>query len=178
MHKMRQALRARKYRLSKWLGRTIMTSAQLDQLSYQFFKLFAQYEYALKAMGYGRAGRLEAAEADWDRFANEIGIELIQSQDHAVIEARTYLLEHPPKRQVWINNSVDWAPVPNTERSAQSLFGHLRRVRNNLYHGGKFNGRWIDPDRSEKLITTSLALLQHLVRNNQELREAINGNAA
>ncbi|MEQ9106824.1 MAG: hypothetical protein RLO04_05110 [Limnobacter sp.] len=154
-----------------------MTPTELDQISYRFFKLFAQYEYALKAMGYGRAGRLKAAEVDWDRFANEIGIALIRSQDHAVVEARTYLLDHPPKRQVWINNSVDWAVVPSVDRSAQSLFGHLRRVRNNLYHGGKFNGRWIDPDRSEELITRSLALLQHLVRDNQDLREAIHGNA-
>ena len=155
-----------------------MTPTQLDQISYRFFKLFAQYEYALKAMGYGRAGGSQAAESDWDRFANEVGVALIQSQDHAVVEARTYLLDHPPKRQVWINNSVEWADVPNADRSVQSLFGHLRRVRNNLYHGGKFHGRWIDPDRSGELISRSLALLEHLLANNQVLQEAIHGNAA
>jgi len=154
-----------------------MNSQQLDQLSYRFFKLFAQYEYALKAMGYGRAGKSDAAEPDWDRFANEIGVALTQSQDQAVVEARTYLLEQPPKRQVWLNGSVAWAVVPNTDRSTQILFAHIRRVRNNLYHGGKFNGRWIDPDRSQELISKSLLLLQNLQDSNQILQEAIHGNA-
>lgn len=152
-------------------------SAELDQLAYRFFKLFAQCEYALKAMGYGRAGNANAAEADWDRFANEVGIALIQEQSEDVVEARTYLLEKPPKRQVWVNGSVDWTVVPNNERSAQILFAHIRRVRNNLYHGGKFNGRWIDPDRSEELISKSLLLLQHLVNTNVLLREAVQSNA-
>mgnify|MGYP007060064465 CR=1 FL=1 len=154
-----------------------MRPMELDKLSYRFFKLFAQYEYALKAMGYGRAGKADAAEPDRDRFANEIGVALLQSQDQAVIDARTYLLEEPPKRQVWINGSVEWADVANVERSVQILFAHIRRVRNNLYHGGKFNGRWIDPDRSEELLSKSLILLQHLLSTDQNLREAIHGNA-
>ncbi len=149
----------------------------LDKLAYRFFKLFAQYEYALKAMGYGRAGRADTAEPDWDRFANEVGVALFESQDQAVIAARTYLLSEPPRRQVWINGSVEWAAVASTERSVQMLFAHIRRVRNNLYHGGKFNGRWIDPDRSEELISKSLVLLQYLLNLDSNLQEAIHGNA-
>lgn len=153
-------------------------SAHLDQLAFRFFKLFAQCEYALKAMGYGRATNKEgAAEADWDKFANEVGAILLQDQDQSVVTARTYIFEYPPKRQVWSNGAVEWADIPNTERSAQILFAHIRRVRNNLYHGGKFNGRWIDPDRSEKLISKSQLLLQRLVDTNAQLREAIQGNA-
>lgn len=153
-------------------------SVDLDQLAFRFFKLFAQCEYALKAMGYGRAVNAGLAEADWDRFANEIGVALLQDPGQDIASARTYLLEHPPKRQVWVNGSVEWAAVPNTERSAQILFAHIRRVRNNLYHGGKFNGRWIDPDRSEELISKSLLLLQRLVNTNAPFREAIHGNVA
>lgn len=153
-------------------------SDELDQLAYRFFKLFAQCEYALKALGYGRAATGNAAEADWDRFANEIGIALMQEQSANVVEARTYLLEKPPKRQVWVNGDVEWAVVPNNERSAQILFAHIRRVRNNLYHGGKFHDRWIDPDRSEELISRSILLLQHLVNTNEHLREAVQGNAS
>lgn len=151
-------------------------SAELDQLAFRFFKLFAQCEYALKAMSYGRAAHRYATEADWDRFANEVGTRLMSEQDPGVVAARTYLLENPPKRQVWVNGSVAWEPVPNNERSVQILFAHIRRVRNNLYHGGKFNGRWIDPDRSAELISKSLVLLEHLVIVDANLREAINGN--
>lgn len=152
-------------------------STNLDQLAFQFFKLFAQCEYALKAMGYGRATNAGLAEADWDRFANELGIALLQDEEQEVVLARNYLFEHPPKRQVWVNEHVEWSTIPNTERSAQILFAHIRRVRNNLYHGGKFNSRWIAPDRSEKLISRSLLLLQHLVNKNALLEYAIHENA-
>jgi hypothetical protein len=149
----------------------------LDQQAFCFFKLFAQFEYALKAMGYGRAGSNGSAEANWDRFANEVGVMLLQDPDPQVIEARMYLLEHPPKRQMWIDGAVGWAEVQVAEKSAQILFSHIRRVRNNLYHGGKFNGRWLDPDRSQLLISKSLVLLQKIVEQNGTLRSAIEGNA-
>lgn len=152
-------------------------SAELDQLAFQFFKLFAQCEYALKAMGYGRAGNADVAEPDWDRFANEVGTLLLQAESPDIVAARTYLFENPPKRQVWVNGNVAWAAVPNVERSAQILVAHIRRVRNNLYHGGKFHGRWIDPDRSSELISKSLLLLEHLVNTHAGLLEAIQGNA-
>lgn len=153
-------------------------SAELDRLAFRFFKLFAQLEYALKAVGYGRASNADAAEADWDRFANEVGVLLVRDQNPDVLAARTYLFEHPPKRQVWVSGNVEWAIVPNNERSAQILFSHIRRVRNNLYHGGKFNGRWLDPDRSAELISKSLLLLERLVSADARLVEAIAGNAA
>lgn len=153
-------------------------SAEIDQLAFRFFKLFAQYEYALKAMGFGRATHAGTAEADWDRFANELGVLLLRDLDPKIAAARTYLFEHPPKRQVWTNQGVAWDAVPNNERSAQILFSHVRRVRNNLYHGGKFNGRWIDPDRSAELISKSLLLLEVLVKADASLLEAIHGNAA
>jgi hypothetical protein len=153
-------------------------SAALDQLAFQFFRLFAQCEYALKAMGYGRNVRNgDSAEADWDRFANDIGVLLLQEQREDVVAARTYLFTEPPKREVWVNGRVDWAVVPNDDRSVQMLFAHIRRVRNNLYHGGKFNAEWIAPDRSKALISKSLLLLQHLTDTHRGLGEAIRGNA-
>lgn len=153
-------------------------SAELDQLAFRFFKLFAQCEYALKAMGYGRAGSDNAAKPDWDRFANEVGKVLILSESPSIVEARTYLFENPPKRQVWVNGSVAWAEVSNLERSVQILFAHIRRVRNNLYHGGKFHGKWIDPDRSWELISKSVLLLEQMVNADAGLLEAIQGNEA
>ncbi len=150
----------------------------LDQLAFQFFKVFAQCEYALKAMGFGRAARGgDAAEADWDRFANDIGVLLLQETQEDVVAVRTYLLTEPPKRQVWIDGVVKWAMVSNNDRSAQMLFGHIRRVRNNLYHGGKFHAEWIAPDRSRELMSKSLLLLEHLAASNEELDHAMRGNA-
>lgn len=152
-------------------------SVELDALAFRFFKLFAQYEYALKVMAYANAGKQKQAEVDWDRFANEVGVAVMNIDEPEIIQARQYILDHPPKRQVWVNGAVDWEAIPNNERSPQILFSHIRRVRNNLYHGGKFNGRWIDPDRSHELISNSLLLLQTLVSHDVRLSEAIHGNA-
>lgn len=150
-------------------------SDDLDKLAFAFFKLFAKYEYALKAIGYGLAGRKQAAEADWDRFSTEVGIRLLSVIDEDVKAAVQYIFEKPPKRQVWINNAVNWEVVPNDERSAQILFSHIRRARNNLYHGGKFGSTWIDPDRSQELLKSGIVVLNALVLLDASLSEAIHG---
>jgi hypothetical protein len=152
-----------------------MTS-ELDSLAFDLFKLFAQYEYALKAMGYGRAKRGQA-EPDWDRFAKEVGCLVMGLDDPSIASARQYLFDQPPKHQVWVDGAVQWAPASTSERTVQALFGNIRRVRNNLYHGGKFNGRWFDPDRSRELIGYALVILRALVERDAKLREAIHYNA-
>jgi hypothetical protein len=152
-------------------------NSELDHLAFDLFKLFAQYEYALKAMGYGRARKEGQAEPDWDRFANEVGCLVMALEDPSIVNARRYLFDHPPKRQVWVDGAVQWAPVSTSERTAQALFGNVRRVRNNLYHGGKFNGRWFDPDRSRDLIGHALIILRALVERDPKLKEAIQYNA-
>jgi hypothetical protein len=50
----------------------------------------------------------------------------------------------------------------------------VRRVRNNLFHGGKFNGHWFQPERSEQLITASLVVI-HAFRGHGELNKAYLG---
>ena len=151
--------------------------SQLDRLAFDLFKLFAQYEYALKAMGYGRARREGQAEPDWERFVNEVGCQVMALEEPSIVGAMQYLFDQPPKRQVWVDGAVQWAPVSSSERSAQVLFGHIRRIRNNLYHGGKFNGHWFDPDRSRELIGHALIILTALVDRDARLKEAIHGNA-
>lgn len=148
----------------------------LDTLAFDFFKLFAQYEYALKAMRFARSGSGGQAEPDWDRFSNEIGHLILDEVNEEITGAINYLFEYPPKKQVIFGGALSWQEVPNNERSPQILFSHIRRARNNLYHGGKFNGRWFDPDRSEQLINKSLVVLRALKDKHAGLAEAIYGN--
>ena len=89
-------------------------------------------------------------------MGNNFRVELAQS-----VHAADYILDQPPKKQIADNGKVVWADVPATEKSVQILFGHICRVRNNLFHGAKFNGTWFDPVRSEELLTHSLAVLEH-----------------
>lgn len=138
-----------------------MTDIQLDQLACKFFKLFAQYESSLKEQSYFRIVGQNQPEADWDKFANEkIGSDFLQNLGDKT-ELAMYILEKPPMKQVVENGQIVWQEVSNNEKSVQTLFGHIRRIRNNLHHGAKFNGTWFDPERSEKLISNALEILEH-----------------
>lgn len=133
---------------------------ELDQLSFRFFKLFARYESSLKERDFFTSNRGKLI-VDWDRFANEVigpdFLENLGDNRHAA----EYILENPPKKQT-VNDQgkIIWSEVPNNEKCVQILFAHISRVRNNLYHGAKFNGTWFDPERSQELLTKGLIVLE------------------
>lgn len=136
-----------------------MCMDELDVLALKFFKLFAEYEYELKSQGYYYQTGAQGVNADFDRFANEkIGNDYprILGDDK---ESAKYILENPPMKQIVEHSSVKWKEVSTNDTSIQALFGHIRRVRNNLYHGAKFSTTWFDPVRSQKLISHSLKVL-------------------
>jgi len=135
---------------------------ELDRLSFELFKLFAEYEYELKQYKFFKTNNGSNIEVDWDRFANEkIGRHFmdILNDDHASAQ---YILSNPPKKQEIEDNSIVWTKVSNTDTSVQALFGHIRRVRNNLFHGAKFGATWSEPSRNKKLIEHSIIILKCL----------------
>lgn len=133
----------------------------LDQLAFEFFKLFAQYESTLKERGFFREDRSGNILVDWDRFANEVIGRNFKTDLGVDTPAADYILDQPPKRQVVKEGRIVWAEVPSTDKSVQILFSHICRVRNNLFHGAKFNGTWFSPERSEALLKHSLTVLEH-----------------
>jgi hypothetical protein len=133
----------------------------LDNLSFRFFKMFARYESTLKERGFFRAshGRIDV---DWDRFANEVAGPNYKQTLGDINAAVEYILQEPPMRQTTNDEgNIIWVEVPNVDQSPQALFGHICRMRNNLYHGAKFNGSWFDPERSKALLQCGLAVLEH-----------------
>lgn len=156
-----------------------MANPELDDLAFRFFKLFAQYEWALKAMGHVYPHRQTgAAMADWDAFSNAGGAQVLTLQQAEAKAAIEYLFTSPPKLQVYVDGKLGWRPVSGEVHTAQALFGHIKRIRNNLYHGGKFNGAWLEPERNGDLIGHALAILSTLLEQNDELRQAISSNVA
>lgn len=132
----------------------------MNQLACELFRVFAQFEYCLKATGFCVAGSGDAAKPDWRRFAQELPIRLADSEDLAVRCAIAYILEHPPKKQAFRDGALQWADVAAQAVNENDLvLLYVRRVRNNLFHGGKFNGRFFDPERSQKLLVHSVAIL-------------------
>lgn len=136
-------------------------SVDLDQLAFSFFKLFARYEFALKERGYFQADKSGNIIVDWDRFANEVVGKNFKSELGALALSAEYILDQPPKKQVADGGKIIWADVPATDKSVQILFGHIGRMRNNLFHGAKFNGTWFDPERSKALLTHALAVFEY-----------------
>jgi hypothetical protein len=146
----------------------------LDELATELFRFVARFEYALKAAGY--LVRMEGkAEPNWDRLAGVIGDALFAIDDPELQSARSYILDHPPKKQwvhggmlVWEENEQDDQP------KARLLFTHIRQVRNNLFHGGKFNGRWFEPVRSKQLLESSLTILSRAAEIEPSVWHAFN----
>ena len=133
--------------------------AQFNKLSIDMFRVFARFEYALKAAGFHHgAGR---AEPNWEKFARSIGSTLDEPDTKKLQEAVQYILEHPPKKQVIKNDKIDWYEVePDHISRTELILLFVRRVRNNLFHGGKFHGHWFEPVRDYDLLRHSLIILR------------------
>jgi hypothetical protein len=148
----------------------------LDNLAYNFFREFARYEYCLKATGLLENSR--AATASWTKYAAEVAqvLEAPQTQDleHAV----AYFIDHPPKKQVIKGGLLDWdETLPDHTSKSELILLLVCRVRNNLFHGGKFNGLWFEPQRSEDLMRHALVILSACGQAHSKVREAYEGSA-
>lgn len=141
----------------------------LENLAAHFFKMFARCEFALKDGGFHNENKTDA-EADWRKFALSIENTLSEEElekpgSEGLKEAVKYILDHPPKKQVIENDKLKWRDAnPSTNSRADLILIHVRRARNNLFHGGKFGADWFDPARSELLIKHSSTILDACFR--------------
>jgi hypothetical protein len=147
---------------------------ELDRLAFEFFKEFSRSEYALKAAGFHNGNG--NAEANWSEFAKEVEALIQDPGNPQLADAINFIFGHPPKKQVIRNGIIQWSEsAPNQNLKADNLLIYVRRVRNNLFHGGKFNGHWFEPERSEQLIQNSLFILKACINNVASTREAYSG---
>lgn len=145
--------------------------SDINELAYEFFKEFARCEYCLKAVGLRKASR--DACASWDAFANEVRATLESPNSAALAVAITYYLANPPKKQVVENGCLEWdAALPRHANNAELLLRLVCRVRNNLFHGGKFNGHWFEPERSKELLSHGLTILRECREAHPAVKEA------
>ena len=136
-----------------------------------FFKVMMRLEYALKATGFAEMNG-DRLEICWDRFANErLGKALFETiRDSG--KANT-LISQPPSHQV-IDAGGDLTFRPAAQvMSVQDLLGALRRVRNNLFHGGKSGD--VDHDRNDTLIVESIYVITEILLVDDVLRTEFEG---
>ncbi len=144
---------------------------KLDTLSFDFFKLFSRFEYSLKAAHF-HTGEGNA-NPNWTTFAQDIHVNFQALQDEALVRAKQYILGNPPKKQVIEQGNIAWSGSPPTQvNDTDLLLLYVRRVRNNLFHGGKFNGNWFAPQRSEELLNSSIIVLRHALEMNVNVKQA------
>jgi hypothetical protein len=128
-------------------------------------------EYALKAVGLHKGNG--PAEPDWRAFAERVSGLFDDPCNAEFSEAVEYILAYPPKKQVIEDGVLSWcATAPNTNLKSDLVLQYIRRVRNNLFHGGKFNGRWFEPERSQQLLKHSLVILAACLDASSEVGEA------
>ncbi len=152
----------------------MVSERQLDDLGAQLFHAFSRTEYALKAAGYNNGEG--PAQANWRKFALAVEDLIANPPNAALREAIEFILNAPPKKQMIVDGLITWVDVPpSTDSTADKLLQYVRRVRNNLFHGGKFNGRWFAPERSEPLLRHSLVILKCAVESVREVRDAYHG---
>jgi len=143
------------------MGKRFLTNVGLDHdLLLEFFLTFARFEFALKAAGFG-GGDIRRAWPNWDGFGRSLDLDTARLDPNCAA-AVEYLSLHPPWRQVVTTNGLAWDSTVGfamLERMEQVL-ELVRRVRNNLFHGGKFSDEvHSGPGRNELLLRHSLAVL-------------------
>jgi hypothetical protein len=149
----------------------MLNNPELDQLASIFFKEFSRSEYALKAAGFHNGDG--NAEANWTDFSKQVEA-LIQMPDSKQLsKAIDFIFGQPPKKQIICNGKIQWSDAhPSQKLKADNLLIYVRRVRNNLFHGGKFNGHWFEPERNEHLIQNCLVILKACIDSLDSTRKA------
>ena len=131
------------------------------ELAIEFLAVFSRMEYALKVGGFA-IGRDKSVDANWDSFANAINAAFLANAEANVVEARDFLLQSPPRRQVLLAGKVRFVDqvIDPKQALTQQLLRLVRTVRNNLFHGGKYlpDGEQ-EPGRNERLVRASLCVL-------------------
>ncbi len=146
--------------------------AHLDgNLITEFFFVFSRFEFALKRAGFVKKPKRKpkpnakppSAEPDWDAFGDNIEQLYESDKNPKLARAVHYLLTEPPKRQIVRDDgSLGWEAL--TEENVTEIIWLLRlvrRVRNNLFHGGKYPYTPLpEPARDTQLLESSLTVLR------------------
>jgi hypothetical protein len=146
----------------------------LDRLlACEFLGVFARFEFALKVVGFVE-GDARKVKASWDRYSRTIDAQFAMLPDKELKLAVDYLLNQPPKKQVLEGDRIGWRDVPPDPQlpRTEQVLQMVRRVRNNLFHGGKFLARPQEGQRDELLVNYSLIVLRACVNLNAEVSAA------
>jgi len=142
----------------------------------EFFVTFARFEFALKAAGFFM-GDGRGASPDWSRFGRSLDLDAAHLDSDCAV-AIDYFALHPPWREVVAGNGLHWDSTLGfkTPERMDQVLDLVRRVRNNLFHGGKFNDEvHSGTGRNEMLLRHSLVILYRCLELSPPVAAAYDG---
>lgn len=139
------------------------------ELAFRFTVIFSRFEYAIKAGGFATGGA-GSVRADWDHFAHKLPDLGTLDNEILLREAIAELRADPPRKQVLLDGNICWKTCDFVLAGNAGLFMMVRRIRNNLFHGGKTP---FDDGRDARLLTNALIVLTAaLALSDDTVREA------
>lgn len=149
-------------------------------LLFRFFIFFARFEYALKECGY--TPRLDGrAEAGWTKFAEYLDNSSVfnRTRTKELSEAVDYLIMYPPRKQCIRGGTLSSESTTPDSSEIKWLLLLICRVRNNLFHGGKFrNVTAASHHRDFALIEHSLVVLEECLELQSNVKSHFLGEFA
>ena len=135
-----------------------------NELLLEFFLTFSRFEFALKNAGFYKKfeGVEYSAEPDWESFALRIKQPFREQNDALFMAACHRIWDTPPRKQVVRNDSLDWRYelIPSSDLDIKQILVYVRRIRNNLFHGGKHESvSYAGEQRNKCLLKDSLIVL-------------------
>lgn len=141
----------------------------LPQEALSLFVSFSRFEYALKRAHFAR--REQEGGTRLGQIADELGPPFFGEVRNSGI-ARDPIAK-TPKSQIVIDGELSWKDAEPVG-DVRTLFVAIRRVRNNLFHGGKFPqpiGPLAKVSRDRKLLAQPLAVLQFALEKSTDLKD-------
>jgi len=128
-------------------------------LIHEFFLTFSRFEYSLKSAGFYN-GNENKIQPSWDKFANSIRNVFNPNANEELRNAVEYLVANPPKKQILGAGIMAFKSREHLERLniVLRLKTNICDIRNNLFHGGKFDGSF-EPEVSRNYILLHSALV-------------------
>jgi len=133
------------------------------QTAFDLLQAFARAEFAMKGV-VGLCGGAEGAKAsaNWEAFIRRVEAALPARPD-LDRQARNLLFAEPPSVEVVRHGIAVFEPRPLAGTEGRRLIEAARRIRNNLFHGGK-EAIEARPGRDEALVLAALHVIQTAVR--------------
>ncbi len=141
---------------------------ELERL--KFCVAFALFEHALKETFPAPSKRV--ARANWEAFEKSLP-DLAENASPKLQGAISYVCNEPPKKQCVQNGRVVFTKATLTGTGNAAICEALRRIRNNLFHGGK------QPytDRDRQLVEAGLEIIEGYVQNSRRVQGAFKHGA-